>query len=82
MGQWKKGLPHLTGGPLRESYNFSQLHIHWGANDMAGSEHTIDGSHLSGEIHLIFYKSTYSTHESALKENDGIVIVVYMLNVN
>lgn len=80
-GQWKKELPFLTGGPFKDDYVFSQLHLHWGINDMEGSEHTIDGAYLPGEMHLIFFKSSYLKHESALKENDGIAILVYLINV-
>lgn len=36
--------PYITGGPLIGNYIFSQIHFHWGCNDMEGSEHTIDGT--------------------------------------
>lgn len=32
----------VSGGPLKESYTFRQLHFHWGANDSAGSEDAIN----------------------------------------
>lgn len=35
--------PTLSGGPLEGTYEFSQLHFHWGENDSMGSEDFIDG---------------------------------------
>lgn len=40
----KDDAPCLSSGPLNDKeYVFEQLHFHWGANDLEGSEHTIDG---------------------------------------
>lgn len=35
--------PSISGGPLSGTYEFSQLHFHWGENDTMGSEDLIDG---------------------------------------
>lgn len=35
--------PIITGGPLSGTYEFAQLHFHWGENDTMGSEDSIDG---------------------------------------
>lgn len=35
--------PTISGGPLSGSYEFVQLHFHWGENDTFGSEDLIDG---------------------------------------
>lgn len=35
--------PTISGGPLSGTYEFSQLHFHWGQNDTIGSEDLIDG---------------------------------------
>ena len=32
----------VSGGPLKGSYTFQQLHFHWGANNSAGSEDYIN----------------------------------------
>ena len=37
-------MPSLTGGPLREDYEFSQVQFRWGPNDAFGAEHSIDGA--------------------------------------
>ncbi|XP_063029075.1 carbonic anhydrase 13-like isoform X2 [Melospiza melodia melodia] len=40
----------LTGGPLSGTYRLRQIHFHWGSNDEAGSEHTVDGMKYAAEI--------------------------------
>lgn len=63
------------------NYVFSQLHFHWGYNNMEGSEHTIDGSHMPLEMHVVLFKSCYLTQESALKKKDGIAVLAYFFKV-
>ncbi|EEZ98484.1 Carbonic anhydrase 3-like Protein [Tribolium castaneum] len=76
--KWHQERPYISGGPLLGNYVFSQLHFHWGKNDGEGSEHTIDGVRYPIEMHVVFFKANYLTQESALKEKDGIVVLVYM----
>lgn len=42
--KWQTERPYVVGGPLLGKYAFSQLHFHWGENEMTGSEHYADGS--------------------------------------
>lgn len=42
----------LTGGPLSGTYRLRQIHFHWGSNDEAGSEHTVDGMKYAAEVRL------------------------------
>lgn len=35
--------PTISGGPLGDTYEFTQMHFHWGENDEEGSEDTLDG---------------------------------------
>ena len=79
--KWHRERPFLSGGPLSGNYVFSQLHFHWGRNDMEGSEHHVDGSALPLEMHVIFFRSSYLTQEAALKKRDGIVVLVYFFKV-
>lgn len=37
-------------------YEFSQVHMHWGRNDRQGSEHTVDASPYSLEVHFVHTK--------------------------
>ncbi|XP_043283367.1 putative carbonic anhydrase 5 [Venturia canescens] len=41
--KWHGDGPFITGGPFLSKQIFSQLHLHWGPNDMDGSEHSVDG---------------------------------------
>ncbi|KAF7286222.1 hypothetical protein GWI33_006910 [Rhynchophorus ferrugineus] len=79
--KWGQERPYITGGTLSGKYVFSQLHLHWGVNDMEGSEHTVDGCHHPGEMHVVTFKSCYLTQESALKETDGVAILVYLFKL-
>ncbi|KZC12495.1 Carbonic anhydrase 1 [Dufourea novaeangliae] len=75
---WVTDRPYLTDGPFTAKYVLSQIHFHWGENDMNGSEHTVDGASMPMECHAVHYKSNYETLELALKRTDGVVIVVYL----
>ncbi|XP_068910043.1 carbonic anhydrase 3-like isoform X2 [Tenebrio molitor] len=76
--KWHQERPYISDGPLIGNYVFSQLHFHWGKNDAEGSEHTIDGVRYPLEMHMVCFKANYLTQEAALKEKDGIVVLVYM----
>ncbi|GJQ69617.1 hypothetical protein Trydic_g6707 [Trypoxylus dichotomus] len=79
--KWHQERPHISGGPLFSNYVFSQLHFHWGKNDMEGSEHRVDGSQQPLEMHVVLFKSCYLTQEAALKKKDGIVVLVYFFKL-
>jgi len=57
---------YITGGPLGTAkYYFWQFHFHWGnigdAGDIEkGSEHTVDGKQMPGEVHLVHVHEDYS----------------------
>lgn len=51
------GFPVLTGGPLSGTYRLRQIHFHWGSNDEAGSEHTVDGMKYAAEVRLYMESS-------------------------
>ena len=40
------------------TYELQQFHFHWGPNDQVGSEHKIDNSPTSGELHFVTKKTT------------------------
>jgi hypothetical protein len=41
---------NISGGPVSYNYPIYNLAIHFGQRDDKGSEHTIDGSYLVGEV--------------------------------
>jgi len=64
----------LRGGPLAGEYRLLQMHAHWGAEPGRGSEHTLEGRSLDGELHLVFYNAEYSPAE-AMEMPDGLAVV-------
>ncbi|XP_011698989.1 PREDICTED: carbonic anhydrase 1-like isoform X2 [Wasmannia auropunctata] len=78
---WREEEPYLCGGPLVGNYVFSQLHFHWGKTDMDGSEHRVDGGSMSMELHAVHYKSEYGTQLGALRQTDGVTILVYLFQL-
>ncbi|XP_011313687.1 putative carbonic anhydrase 5 [Fopius arisanus] len=72
-GNWEKSTPHLSSGPLRGDYMFSQIHFHWGPTEMMGSEHFIDGGSQPMELHAVHFKSDYKSQEIAMRETDAPV---------
>lgn len=74
----------LSGGPLMDDvYLLEQFHCHWGCSDCKGSEHTVDGTSYSGELHLVHWNHTkYPTFEEAAKHPDGLAVLGVFLKVN
>ncbi|KAF6200673.1 hypothetical protein GE061_005116 [Apolygus lucorum] len=74
-------VPTLNGGPLPSPYKFVQLHFHWGERDDLGSEHQVEGEAFPLEAHVVLYKSDYGDYEIAKSMEDGIIILVYMFQI-
>lgn len=74
--------PTITGGPLHGTYEFSQLHFHWGENDTFGSEDLIDGQSYPMELHMVFYKKQYRTARSAMENADGLAVLAFFFKVS
>ncbi|XP_076629943.1 carbonic anhydrase 1 [Colletes latitarsis] len=79
--KWQQKRPYLCGGPFAENYIFSQIHFHWGENEMNGSEHYIDGASMPMELHAVHFKSEYETLDTALRRPDGVTILVYFIKL-
>ena len=74
----------LSGGPLKNPYNFLQFHFHWENKDdhTAGSEHTLNGKAFQSEVHLVHMnKQTYGTFEEALRHGDGLSVLGIFLEL-
>lgn len=74
----------LSGGPLHDDvFQLEQFHCHWGCSDGKGSEHTVDGTSYSGELHLVHWNTTkYSSFDEAAKHHDGLAVLGVFLKVN
>lgn len=73
--------PTITGGPLTGSYEFAQLHYHWGIDDTCGSEDKINNKTYPLELHLVFYKKEYSDVNSAMGHCDGLCVLGCLFEV-
>ncbi|CAG4916978.1 unnamed protein product [Colias eurytheme] len=77
--KWRTERPYLEGGPFLEKHVLSQIHFHWGAHMMEGSEHTVDNRRYPGEMQVTFFKADYMTQDEAFRHPDGVVMVCYMI---
>lgn len=64
-----------------DKYVFSQAHFHWGASGVEGSEHTIDEARQPLELHVMYFKRSYRTHEMAKRHQDGVICVCYLFQI-
>uniref|UniRef100_A0A8C3N1A5 Carbonic anhydrase n=1 Tax=Geospiza parvula TaxID=87175 RepID=A0A8C3N1A5_GEOPR len=70
----------LTGGPLSGTYRLRQIHFHWGSNDEAGSEHTVDGMKYAAELHVVHWNAEkYSSFVEAASQSDGLAVMAVFL---
>lgn len=46
----------MSGGPLDQEYDIAQLHFHWGATNIRGSEHLLNGKSFPLEMHIVHTK--------------------------
>jgi len=70
------GVPiHLSGSSLPSIYILEQMHFHWDA------EHTVDGQRDPLELHLVHYNKQYANFSTAVRYEDGIVVVSVLFKV-
>ncbi|XP_043486406.1 carbonic anhydrase 1-like [Polistes fuscatus] len=74
-------LPFVTAGPLNGNYVFSQMHFHWGQTEIYGSEHRADNANTPMELHAVHFNTQYLKLEEALRQVDGVIIIVYFMKL-
>ncbi|XP_057183817.1 carbonic anhydrase 4-like [Triplophysa rosa] len=62
----------ISGGNLEDTYKAVQFHLHWGANGVMGSEHTIDGEQYPMELHIVHIKQKYNSLQEAFGDPFGL----------
>jgi len=73
---------HLVGDELNENqFVLAQAHFHWGDDDQAGSEHTLDGKQHFAEIHFVHYNAKYESLGTAYTESDGLAVLGFFIDV-
>ncbi|KAL5014534.1 hypothetical protein ScPMuIL_008804 [Solemya velum] len=75
-------LMNATAGPLQYQFAISQIKIHYGRQDEKGSEHTINGTHFSAEVHIMAYnKELYENFTRAAISPGGIAIFAVLCQI-
>ncbi|XP_015114974.1 putative carbonic anhydrase 3 isoform X3 [Diachasma alloeum] len=71
------GVPlFLNGGGLTSTYQFEQMHFHWGA------EHTVDGYQDALELHLVHFEKKYGNASTAAQYKNGIVVIAVLFKLS
>jgi carbonic anhydrase len=71
-------LSTVIGGPILFPHKFLQFHMHWGPFNSIGSEHLVDHSSYSAEIHFVNWNpSKFSNPDDAAtsSEHEGLVVL-------
>ncbi|GMS97197.1 hypothetical protein PENTCL1PPCAC_19372, partial [Pristionchus entomophagus] len=66
---------HFVARHLPASFKLEQFHAHWSEDGTCGSEHTLNGKALSGEVHFVFYNTNYGSFADALPYDDGLAVL-------
>ncbi|XP_066982732.1 carbonic anhydrase-related protein 10-like [Macrobrachium rosenbergii] len=73
---------NVTGGPLSYRYQLTEAHLHYGAVDLMGSEHTINGRAFPAEIQLFGFNSQlYANFSQAIDKAYGIVGISLLVKI-
>uniref|UniRef100_A0A914WSN6 Carbonic anhydrase n=1 Tax=Plectus sambesii TaxID=2011161 RepID=A0A914WSN6_9BILA len=74
--KWGDGslTPYITCGGLSGKYNLVNFHLHWGENDMLGSEHQLNFFRFPLEAHFVHQRADLDATQ-ALLEPDGLAVV-------
>ncbi|XP_063704668.1 carbonic anhydrase 2-like [Culicoides brevitarsis] len=65
----------VMGGGLPGTYEFDQLHFHW------GSEHTINGRREAVEVHLVHHESRFESLGAAAQVKRGIAVLGVLFHI-
>ncbi|WAQ99614.1 CAH10-like protein [Mya arenaria] len=72
---------NFTAGPLSYTYRLYQIKLHFGRENVSGSEHHIDGKAFAGEIQFMAYNSDlYANHSVAQVSPRGVAILAVFIS--
>jgi len=75
-------LPTVEGGPLNVTYEFVELHFHWGEDESNnGSEHQIDGKSDPLEVHLVHKNIHDEDIAEALTHENGLAVLGFKFDI-
>uniref|UniRef100_A0A8C4NMK6 Carbonic anhydrase 10 n=1 Tax=Eptatretus burgeri TaxID=7764 RepID=A0A8C4NMK6_EPTBU len=73
---------NISGGPLAYSYHLHEVRLHFGAIDIRGSEHCLDGQSFAGEVQLIhFNHELYANVSEAARSPNGLSVISIFIQV-
>jgi len=73
--------PRISGGRLgTDTFEFLQLHWHWGSDSTKGSEHTVDGKMYPLELHMVHTNIKYG--DDFANYPDGIAVLGFFYEVS
>lgn len=76
----------ISGGGLPKTYKFAQFHVHWGPNDVTGSEHTMDAMSAPLELHIVHYDAAFDNLGLSLAEpstnGDNLAVLGVMYEID
>ncbi|KAG8191249.1 hypothetical protein JTE90_003262 [Oedothorax gibbosus] len=72
----------IDEGGMDDTYQFIQLHFHWGADSKRGSEHLIDGKKFPLEMHFVHMNTNYKTKEKASMKEDGLAVLGVLFKID
>jgi len=77
-------VPKISKGALPDNgpYSLAQFHLHWGADDLQGSEHTIGGVRYPLELHMVHFKTKYGTLTDSIQHSDGLAVLGVMFEIS
>ncbi|XP_043479290.1 carbonic anhydrase 2-like [Leptopilina heterotoma] len=67
--------PSVEGGSLNGTYILDSIHFHWGCRNNRGSEHTVNGKHLTLEMHMVHYNDNYCSIQDAQDKPNGLAVI-------
>ncbi|ODN00232.1 Carbonic anhydrase-related protein 10 [Orchesella cincta] len=74
---------NISGGPLMYRYQFEELYIHYGPEDVVGSEHLIQGISFPAELQLYgFNVELYANLSDAQQKPNGVAAISIMIRVS
>lgn len=64
----------------KHTYTLRQFHFHFSCEGEMGSEHSLDGKHFPGEIHLVFTNDQHGNVKNAMQSKNGLAALAFFLD--
>uniref|UniRef100_K1RKE6 carbonic anhydrase n=1 Tax=Magallana gigas TaxID=29159 RepID=K1RKE6_MAGGI len=68
-------------GQGHDHYVFKEIHVHTGALESAGSEHSIDNNFSPLEVHAVFLNEQYNDPDEAKAKSGGVTVIAVQVQI-